>query len=215
MVINDYYKFIVLLPPRCASHSIKNTLLRNVYTCRTRHTPTPNKKTHHHTLIQDIWFDGIENYHIFLPFRPIESWIKSCYSNFLSNFEFKVEAMSFEEFIIDRHGVDNRYGSLAEGFDWFAHSPQNMILKNGNLEKFKEIIPIKHDNYYKELYFHFKRLYGNIQPFKKEVLHKNAFHTRTQEKWSKELENIVVKLCCPLGEDFEEKMYWKINGCKL
>lgn len=214
MLLNHFYKFIVLLPPRCSSHSIKNTLLRNIYTSITKHTPTPNKKTHHHTLLQDNWFDNIQDYVIFLPYRPLVSWIKSCYSNYATNFENKIELLSIEDFILNNRGVDNRYGSSIQGFDWFGHSPQNMLLKNGKLENFKEIIPIKYDNYHSELYFHINRIFGPIPPFKKEVLHRNAFHSRMYS-FDPRLEKVAIDLCCPLGKDFEENLYWKINGCKL
>jgi len=215
MLLNHFYKFIVLLPPRCASESIKATLLSNINNFKIKYTPTPLKKiNHHHTLLQDNWVENIKDYVIFLPYRPLTSWVISCYSNYATNFENKVDLLNIEDFILINNGVDNRYGPSMKGFDWFAHSPQNMLLKCGKLENFKKIIPIKYNQYYSEFYFHINTLFGPIPPFKKEIFHKNSFHSRMLS-FNAMYEKVLIDLCCPLGKDFEENLYWKINGCKL
>jgi hypothetical protein len=203
MIINDRYKFIVLLPPRCASHSIKNTLLQNFEYCRTKHTPTPNGKTHHHTKLENNWFDGILNYNIIVPTREIMSWAKSCYSNFVGNFEriVKEENITFTDFVLKYHGIDRRYKDKAPGFDWFGHSPQNILLKDGKLEKFKGLYFIRHDHYQDDIHAVLNFLYGPRPKFTK-IFHKNSFIPRVEENFDPKIKNEIERLSCPLGKNF-------------
>lgn len=193
MLVNNDKKIIILLTPRCASTSIAlmysrltgfNYLLNNF--C---------ENLHHHVRMLDIVNLDYANYEIFLVYRPILFWVKSCYSNFSNNYPEKAKYFLFDDFI-NNNGVDIRFDPV--GWDWFSHAPENMIIdKNGNIFKCKKYHFVNLKNIKEDLFDVLEKDY-EIYPSTTIQSNESTKYSENQTITNDQIEKIE-KLCCPLN----------------
>jgi hypothetical protein len=193
MLVNNDKKIIILLTPRCAS-----TSLALMYSRLTGFDYLLNnfcENLHHHVRMLSIVNLDYEKYEIFLVYRPILCWVKSCYSNFSNNYTEKAKYFLLDDFI-NNNGVDIRVDPV--GWDWFSHSPENMIIdKNGNIFKCKKYHFVNLKNIKEDLFDVLERDHG-ICPL--EIIHSNDSTKYSENQTITDYQaKIIEKLCCPLN----------------
>ena len=204
MIINDKNKIIFFLTPRCSSTTLHDIIVNNLFGCNTVTSVTSANVIHHHTRLDGKWQNKYIKYTAVVPTRPLLNWAISCYDNFVSNFPKKNFSSSFEEFVVNMHGIDTRYGNETPGFDWFKHSPQNMIaLSRGRKPSFMKILTIRHDHLMEDLWQIIE------DKFQKNITFPNIItkscHPTAKVSVSDEIKKSIVDLCCPFGEFWDEE----------
>ena len=209
MVINDSQKLIFFMTPRCSSTTLHELITSNFTGCRTVTSTTSAGVVHHHTRMAGMWENKYCKYTAVVPTRPLLEWAVSCYNNFVGNFPHYNFSSSFDDFVVNMRGIDTRYGDEMTGFNWFQHSPQNMIaLGRGRLPNFTRIVTLRHDHLMEDMWqiiesgFHRNMLIPNVR--------RNSCHPVAKVNISDDVKRAIVKLCCPFGEGWDEKQRAKI-----
>lgn len=199
MIIIPSIKIIISMTPRCGTNAIVNFMQKiqqHVKFIEIKHS----LDWHHIPLSNFECFDFSE-YTVFSTYRELDSWVISCWVEAREHYKI---SQTLDEFI-KSGGIDTRNISKTDkrfkgdkGFDWFIHSPENMICSSKkNIHSCKNNIHVYYKNIQNHIFDKLTKIIG-IDNINIDILNHVDNNFGITALNDEQME-IAKEKCCPLG----------------